>query len=151
MSHCAGVAIRLARHGFDEEVQAAAALHDSMEDAGITRSQIASACNERVAMLVEHCSEPDKSLSWEERKAHYLDHFLVKPWEAQAITLADKLDNFESIRVCALYHGDPWAMFKRGKEQQLDRFDALARVVRQLPEHLLIVEYLQELELLRAV
>jgi (p)ppGpp synthase/HD superfamily hydrolase len=151
MSHCAGVAVRLARHGFDEEVQAAGALHDCMEDAGITQEVLFQEFGERVATLVAHCSEPDKSLSWEERKANYLEHFGHKPWEAQAITLADKLDNFESIRVCARYHGEPWAAFKRGREAQLERFDALADKIRQLAPHPLILEYLEELERVRAL
>jgi hypothetical protein len=29
-------------------------------------------------------SEQDKTLPWEERKAHYLAHFVEKRWEAQA-------------------------------------------------------------------
>lgn len=151
MSHCAGVALRLARHQFDEDVQVAGALHDCMEDAGITRDQLVAEFGSRVADLIEHCSEPDKTLSWEQRKAGYLEHFAVKPWEAQAITLADKLDNFESIRVCARYHGNPWAQFKRGREAQLQRFDALAQAIRTLPPHALIGEYLDELERLRAL
>ena len=149
MSHCAGVALRLARHGFDEEVQAAGALHDSMEDAGITREQLTKEFSARVAELVEHCSEPDKTLSWEERKARYLEHFRHKPWDAQAITVADKLDNFESIRVCARYYGDPWAQFKRGRAQQLERFDALAAALKNLPAHALLTEYIEELERIR--
>jgi len=73
---------------------------------------------ERVATLVRHVSEEDKSLPWEERKKRYLEHFTKKPWEAQAITLADKIDNFASIIECADRFGNPWAMFKRGKAAQ---------------------------------
>ena len=71
-------------------------------------------------------SEEDKSLSWEERKRPYLEHFAKKPWDAQAITLADKIDNFQSIIVCARVHGDPWAMFKRGRDAQIGRFRDLS-------------------------
>ena len=70
-------------------------------------------------------SEEDKSLAWEDRKRLYLEHFSKKPWEAQAITLADKIDNFQSIIVCARVFAptrDPWAMFKRGRDAQIGRF-----------------------------
>jgi (p)ppGpp synthase/HD superfamily hydrolase len=150
-SHVAGVAAILARHGFDEEVVAAGALHDVMEDCGIAYDDLAKRFGARVAGLVRHVSEEDKSLPWEQRKAMYLEHFGHKPWEAQAITLADKIDNFESILVCAADWGDPWAMFKRGKDAQLARFDALVAKARTLPSHPLIDEYALTLEAVRKV
>ena len=36
MSHLAGVAVILSRHGFDDEVVAAGALHDVIEDSGVS-------------------------------------------------------------------------------------------------------------------
>ncbi|MCK6587640.1 MAG: HD domain-containing protein [Polyangiaceae bacterium] len=151
VSHLAGVAVILARHGFDDEVVAAGALHDAIEDAGVTRAQIAELFNERVADLVVYVSETDKSLPWEERKRLYLEHFPHKPWEAQAITLADKIDNFQSIVVCSRHHGDPWALFKRGRDAQLARFDALLVMSRALPPHPLITEFEWALDEVRAV
>jgi (p)ppGpp synthase/HD superfamily hydrolase len=151
ISHCAGVAALLARHGFDDETCAAGALHDAIEDAGVTADRIAAELGPRIAALVVDVSEPDKSLPWEERKQRYLEHFRGAPWNAQAITLADKIDNFYSIAVCARHHGDPWAMFKRGREAQLTRFDALAAAVDALPSHPLIDEYRAALELVRAI
>jgi hypothetical protein len=86
-------------------------------------------------------SEEDKSLSWEDRKRLYLEHFSEKPWEAQAITLADKIDNFQSIIVCARVFGDPWPMFKRGRDAQVSRFRDLLARAKTLPAHPLIDEY----------
>lgn len=146
MSHVAGVAATLARHAFDEEVVAAGALHDVIEDCGVTAEELATSFGERVSSLVVHCSETDRSLAWEERKARYVDGFVHKPWEAQAITLADKIDNFESIIVCREHHGDPWAMFRRGRDAQLSRFEMLAKKVRDLPTHPLIDAYAAALE-----
>lgn len=150
-SHVAGVAAILARHGFDEHVVAAGALHDVLEDCGVSYEELARRFGERVATLVRHTSEEDKSLPWEERKARYLEHFGEKPWEAQAITLADKIDNFASIVVCASDWGDPWAMFKRGKDAQLARFDALLAAARALAPHPLVDEYAAALERVRKV
>lgn len=141
VSHLAGVAVILARHGFDEEVVAAGALHDAVEDTSATLSEIERLFGARIAQLVALVSEPDKSLPWEERKRRSLEAFKRKPWEAQAITLADKVDNLQSILVCAAYHGDPWSQLKRGRGAQLRRFQALLDAARALPPHPLVGEY----------
>ena len=151
MSHLAGVAAILSRHGFDEEVVAAGALHDSLEDTGATVEELQSLFGERVARLVVDVSEEDKSLPWEVRKQRYLEHFKVKHWDAQAITLADKIDNFQSIIVCARDHGDPWAMFKRGREAQLGRFHALAQLLDAILPHPLVDEYRKTLAEVAAI
>jgi (p)ppGpp synthase/HD superfamily hydrolase len=151
VSHVAGVATILTRHGFDEEIVAAGALHDVIEDCGVTHEELASLFGARVADLVQHVSEPDKSLSWEERKRNYVSYFAKKPWDAQAISLADKIDNFRSIIVCKKDYGDPWPMFKRGRDAQIERFDAMAAVAKTLAPHPLIDEFLAELEAVRAL
>jgi (p)ppGpp synthase/HD superfamily hydrolase len=151
MSHLAGVGILLARHGFDDAVIAAGALHDSMEDVGVTYDELSRLFGSKVADLVRHVSEPDRSLPWEERKRRYLEHFSQKPWEAQAISIADKIDNFQSIVLCAGEHGDPWSMFKRGRQAQLARFEDLGARLCDLPPHPLIDEYNDALRAVREV
>jgi (p)ppGpp synthase/HD superfamily hydrolase len=141
VSHVAGVALILARHGFDDEVVAAGALHDVIEDCGVTEQALADLFGERVAALVRSTSEADKSLEWEERKRLYLEHFKNESWSAQAVSIADKIDNFSSILVCAREYGDPWAMFKRGRDVQMSSFEAFARVVESLPPHPLCDEF----------
>ena len=150
-SHVAGVVAILSRHGFAEDVVAAGALHDVVEDCGVTFEELEKKFGARVAGLVRDVSEEDKSLSWEERKKRYVDHFAKKSWDAQAISLADKIDNFESIIVCARDHGDPWSMFKRGKDAQLERYDAMLSRARVLAPHALIDEYASVLDQVRSV
>lgn len=151
VSHIAGVVAILARHGFDEEVQAAGALHDVIEDCGVLPTELELRYGARVADLVKHCSEEDRSLAWEERKRAYVERFPHKPWEAQAITLADKIDNFASIVVCFEVHGNPWTMFKRGKQAQIERFEAIEQGAKGLPPHPLIDEYSVSLTRLKEV
>jgi hypothetical protein len=100
---------------------------------------------------VNAVSEEDKSLPWEARKARYLECFERSPWHAQAIAIADKIDNFSSIVVCARDHGDPWSMLKRGKAAQMLRFEAFARVVAALPPHPLCTELEDSLTTLRSL
>jgi hypothetical protein len=130
------VVATLSRHGFAADVVVAGALHDAIEDAGITRDDIAARFGEHVAELVVACSEADKSLPWEARKQAYLEAFPKKPWDAQAITLADKIDNLESLLVCRADHGDPWAQLKtwtRGPARAVLRPRARRAVPRAAP------------------
>lgn len=150
-SHIAGVAAILSRHGFAEEVVAAGALHDTLEDCGISFGEVEALFGKRVATLVRDVSEEDKALRWEERKRRYIELFPTKSWEAQAISLADKIDNFESIVVCSAEFGDPWKMFRRGKVAQLERFDALAAQLGGLAPHPILDEFREALERVREV
>lgn len=151
VSHVAGVAATLSRHRFAEEVVAAGVLHDTIEDCGITKAELAALFGPYVADLVEAVTENDRTLPWEERKRLYIEHFAHKPWEAQAISIADKIDNFESIVTCAEHHGDPWPLFKRGRDEQLARFDQLATKLVDLSPHPIIDEFHAGLEIVRAV
>jgi (p)ppGpp synthase/HD superfamily hydrolase len=129
VSHIAGVVAVLARHGFGDEVLAAGALHDVVEDCGVSHDELTRLFGARVADLVDAVSEEDKSLPWAERKTRYLERFMQSPPDAQAVAVADKIDNLASIAVCAGEHGDPWSMFKHGKEAQMQRFQAFVRAV----------------------
>jgi (p)ppGpp synthase/HD superfamily hydrolase len=151
VSHIAGVVSILARHGFDEEVLAAGALHDVVEDCGVSYDELTRLFGARVSDLVCAVSEEDKALPWEERKTRYLERFARSPWDAQAVGIADKIDNFVSIVVCAREHGDPWSMLKRGKATQMQRFEAFARVVAALPPHPLCAELEASLATLRSL
>jgi (p)ppGpp synthase/HD superfamily hydrolase len=134
-------------------VVAAGALHDVLEDCNVTYDDVVRLFGERVADLVRAVSEPDKSLTWEERKANYLERFASEPWEAQAVGIADKIDNFQSILVSAAEYGAEatWRMFKRGREVQLDRFEAMARLLAELPAHPLIRIYAEGLSAVRGL
>jgi (p)ppGpp synthase/HD superfamily hydrolase len=151
VSHVAGVVAILSRHRFDDEVLAAGALHDVVEDCGVGFDDLAGLFGARIADLVRAVTEEDKSLPWEERKSRYLAKFERSPWEAQAVAIADKIDNFTSIVVCAAEHGDPWSMLKRGKDVQMQRFEAFARAVAALPDHPLCQELQTSLDALRAL
>ena len=94
-----------------------------------------------MAGLVVCVTEGAKSLPWEERKQRYLEQFSKNPWDAQAITIADKIDNFQSIVVCASTHGDPWPLFRRGREAQMGQFQDLHERVRVLPPHSIIGDF----------
>src|ERR1043165_5018773 len=81
IAHPYAVGMILARAGCAEEMIAAGILHDTVEDTDLTLEYIKETFGERVAAIVEGCSEPDKSATWEERKRHTIEYLRTAPWE----------------------------------------------------------------------
>ena len=87
----------------DEEVRAAAVLHDTLEDTETTEDDLIKNFGERVATLVADESEnkrEDKPAeeTWQIRKQETLDHLEGTSPEARMIALGDKLSNIRAIR-----------------------------------------------------
>ena len=78
MSHLAGVAVTLGRHGFDDEVVAAGVLHDAIEDCGVTFEALSSSFGARVATLVLACTEVDKALQLVSRSYRRESHRITE-------------------------------------------------------------------------
>lgn len=97
----------------DEEVIAAAILHDTIEDCeGVTEEVIRKEFGERVASMVTHESE-DKTKSWKERKSMTIERLRTAPLELQYIGLADKLSNMRDIdRDYPVYGEALWNRFR---------------------------------------
>jgi (p)ppGpp synthase/HD superfamily hydrolase len=80
----------------DTNLIVAALLHDTIEDAGVTRAELAERFGEDVAALVVEVSD-DKSLPSEARKARQVEGAARKSARAQALGAADKISNLRSI------------------------------------------------------
>lgn len=86
----------------DQELLAAAALHDTIEDTDVTVEQIREAFGERVANLVhtesdqqiEGVSEED---SWHDRKQIAIDRLAAASRDAKIVAMGDKLSNMRAI------------------------------------------------------
>ena len=116
--HPVAVAVELARNGAGEDLICAGFLHDTIEDAHITREQLEQAFSPRVAELVAEDSE-DKTTSWEERKLTALEDLRRGSRDHQMLMCADKLANLRGIHTGLAEEGDAvWNRFKRGREKQ---------------------------------
>jgi (p)ppGpp synthase/HD superfamily hydrolase len=119
ITHPYAVGMMLARADCDDEVVAAAILHDTVEDTDLTLDDIREQFGDRVASIVEGCSEPDKSAPWEDRKRHTLEYLKTAPWEVRVVALADKLHNLHTIGLAHVQSGEGvWDRFKRGRAEQ---------------------------------
>lgn len=84
----------------DPEVLAAAALHDVMEDCGVTETELRSRFGRRVAALVRAESEdksPDAQGTWQTRKLRTVSRLRAASREELILTLADKLSNLRAM------------------------------------------------------
>lgn len=86
----------------DQELLAAAALHDTVEDTDVTIEEIRSVFGDRVATLVAH--ESDEAMpgvseeeSWHARKQAAIDRLTRAPYDAKIVALGDKLSNMRAI------------------------------------------------------
>ena len=119
ISHPRAVARILSDAGCSEELVAAGILHDTVEDTSLTLDFIREKFGERVAKIVQGCSEPDKSLPWEQRKLHTVEFLKTAPLEVRTVTCADKLHNLLTIIADYEVMGDDvWDRFSRGRDAQ---------------------------------
>lgn len=133
IEHPVEVALELARNGADDNLICAGYLHDTIEDANITKEQLEKVFGKDVAELVAADSE-DKTKSWEERKNTALD-YLRRPGDKRhkMLICADKLSNIRSLYDSLLLDGEEvWKRFNRGKEKQRWLFEETVKALKPL-------------------
>lgn len=98
IAHPVAVARLLSEAGFDEDVVAAALLHDVVEDTTHVQSDILDRFRNRVAGLVEVMTEDDSIEPYGERKAEHRARVLEAGMVPASIYLADKLARIRAYR-----------------------------------------------------
>ena len=108
----------------DPELIMAAFLHDTVEDTGVTLTELEQRFGPDVAGLVAEVTD-DKSLPKETRKHLQVEHAHKKSERAQVLKLADKISNLRSI-----LSSPPvgWSV-----ERQRQYFEWAKEVVERLP------------------
>lgn len=119
ISHPFGVGMILMEAGCQAEWVAAGILHDTLEDTEATEEALLERFGPEVTRIVVGCTEPDKSLSWEERKQYKLDYLKKAPLDIKTVACADKLHNMGSTLAAYEREGEKvWERFNRGRKQQ---------------------------------
>ena len=121
-----------------EDMVIAALLHDAVEDHGgrPRLEDIRSNFGSEVARMVEGLSDTFaedsyQKESWEERKQAYINRLEKEPKDVQLISAADKLYNARSILADYRESGPKvWERFKRGRNDQIQYFDSLVRILK---------------------
>lgn len=124
----------------DQELLAAAALHDTIEDTDVTYEQLRQLFGERIANIVaaESDNVPEgvnKDTPWRERKIAALDVLRNAPHDVKVVAMGDKLSNMRAIARDYETIGDElWERFHapNGKIDHAWRYNALADALSEL-------------------
>ena len=132
----------------DQEILAAAALHDTVEDTDVTIDQIRSEFGERVASLVkaetdivfENRSDED---SWHDRKQAAIDRLAAVSRDAKIVAMGDKLSNMRAIARDQYIMGDAlWQIFRVHDPKEHEwHYRGLADSLRELDDTFAFQEF----------
>lgn len=125
----------------DQELLAAAALHDTIEDTDVTVEDIRREFGDRVAALVEEESDKftpgvSEEDSWHQRKQAAIDRLAAASHDAKIVALGDKLSNMRAISRDYAVMGDKlWNIFhtKDPKDHEW-HYRGLAKSLEELRE-----------------
>ena len=132
----------------DQELLAAAALHDTVEDTDVTVDQLRAEFGERIAALVE--AESDKFAegvseedSWHARKQAAIDRLARAPRDAKIVALGDKLSNMRAIARDYAVQGDTlWTIFHaKDPKDHAWHYRGLADSLRELKDTFAFQEF----------
>ena len=123
----------------DQELLAAAALHDTVEDTDVTEAQIREEFGDRIADLVaaesdvfpEGLSERE---SWRGRKQAAIDRLARSSHDAKIVAIGDKLSNMRAIARDYARQGDAlWNIFHvKDKASHAWHYRGLLEALREL-------------------
>ena len=134
----------------DQEMLAAAILHDTVEDTDVTIEQIRERFGDRVAMLVQNETAPmDENMTWREKKTAQLKQLTDAPYDSKIVALGDKFSNLSGIALDYRQIGDEvWKRFHapNGKPDVEWYYRSLAEALSELSDKQAYKEYLKLLE-----
>lgn len=134
----------------DQELLAAAALHDTVEDTDVTIEQIRAEFGDRIASLV--ASESDIKVSgvsseesWHIRKQAAIDRLAAASLDAKKVALGDKLSNMRAIARDYAMQGDAlWNLFRvKDRKDHEWHYRGLADALRDLHDTFAYKEFEQ--------
>lgn len=134
----------------DQEMLAAAALHDTVEDTDVTVEELRAEFGDRVAALVasesdvvfEGVSEQD---SWRARKQAAIDRLAAASRDAKIVALGDKLSNMRAIARDYAVQGEAlWGLFHaKDPSDHAWHYRGLADALRELDDTFAFREFEQ--------
>lgn len=134
----------------DQEMLAAAILHDTVEDTDVTLDQIREQFGDRVAELVQHETAPlDESMPWREKKTQQIKQLAEAPYDSKVVALGDKLSNMRGIAWDYRQMGDEvWKLFHapNGKSDVEWYYRSLGEAMSELSETIAYQKFVALLE-----
>jgi myo-inositol-1(or 4)-monophosphatase len=134
----------------DQELLAAVALHDTVEDTDVTIDQIRAEFGDRIASLVAADSDiPVQDMnaedSWYVRKQAAIDRIAASSHDAKIVAMGDKLSNMRAIARDYAMQGDAlWNLFRvKNRKDHEWHYRGLAEALRELQDTFAYKEFEQ--------
>ena len=132
----------------DQELLAAAALHDVVEDTDFTIGDIRAAFGDRIASIVDNETDVDmagmdEGLSWHVRKQAAIDRLAAASRDVKIVALGDKLSNMRAIARDYSCQGDGlWNLFHVKERSEHEwHYRGLADSLRELSDTFAFQEF----------
>ena len=141
----------------DQELLAAAALHDVVEDTDVTIEQVRAAFGDRIAELVHAESDQidgelfngeNEEETWHARKQAAIDRLAAAPHDAKIVAMGDKLSNMRAIARDYKEKGDAlWSIFHvKDKASHEWHYRSLAASLSELSDTFAYKEFVRLIE-----
>lgn len=125
----------------DQELIAAAVLHDTLEDTDTTYDEVLGLFGDRIAKLVKAESEDKQkgkapAKTWKDRKQSTIDELKKAGYESRLLVLADKLSNIRAIERDVKAQGEAfWNRFNQ-KEPKMHAwyYNSIAEILAADPD-----------------
>ena len=139
----------------DQELLAAAALHDAVEDTDVTVEQLCEAFGDRVAELVHAESDQldgqvftgaaNEAETWHQRKQAAIDRLAMASHDAKIVAMGDKLSNMRAIWRDYQMKGDElWQIFHvKDKASHEWHYRGLAASLKELEDTFAYQEFVK--------
>ena len=138
----------------DQELLAAAALHDVIEDTEVTVDELREMFGERIARLVHAESDQidgvlfdgqNEEETWHARKQAAIDRLAAAPHDAKIVAMGDKLSNMRAIARDYKEKGDAlWSIFHvKDKASHEWHYRGLAASLSELSDTFAYLEFVQ--------
>ncbi len=132
----------------DQELLAAAVLHDTVEDTAVTLAQLQAIFGERIAKLVADESDDvheglSEEESWHARKRAAIERLSRASRDAKMVALGDKLSNMRAIARDYAVKGDAlWDLFHaKDPKDHAWHYRGLADALRELEDTFAFQEF----------
>lgn len=134
----------------DQELLAAAALHDTVEDTDVTEDELRREFGDRIAELVHaESDQPVEGVSEEEswyiRKQAAIDRLAAASHDAKIVAMGDKLSNMRAIYRDYITQGDElWKIFRvKDKASHEWHYRGLAQSLSELSDTFAYQEFVR--------
>ncbi len=146
ITHLVAVAFILSDYTDDENVLAAALLHDTLEDTSYTEKELRSDFGDTVADIVKTVTEPKtsttKKYTWLEKKQRYASQLNAGSQAALMVAAADKAHNFRTL--VEEYYDNPQQFtkdFGPNHDERLKAYQLIANVIETKLENDIVHEF----------